>query len=907
MATERLPLGVFTTDDHLVVRTWDDWMAAATGIAASDARGRALAGVLPDISQGGLAIIEQVLAHGTVEVMATALHHYLFACAPLQPSPVFARMQQLVTIGPLRDETRIAGVVVTVEDVTARVEHERAVADAGGRHVESLARLMGEDEVRIRRMAVSTLAHHGPAVVDALVRTLREQHEDFSALSSALDLLSISDIDVVEPLIGCLKDRDPNLRIQAALILGLRRDRRAGAPLIASLDDPDVNVRFHVIEALGRLRAADACDALTAIALEREFFLAFPAIQALSELGNPTVAAHLVPLLADDLLRAPVIEALGALGDEESAAPLVDLLNACAAPADVITDALAGLYDRYESRYAAGAHIADLVRRRINAAGTQSILDAVQSVSADRLPALAKVLGWLQGEAVQRALTRLLGHESVRSHVVEALVRNGAGVVTLLIERLRAEDLDTRQAAAVALGRIGDRRATGALIAALEDREIAVAAAGALARIGDGSAFDALIARLGDADSAIRQSVIAALNSIGHPDMPRRIVALLGSGPDPIVRESALKIAGYFGYPECLDQVLACCRDMNEAVRRTAMEQLAFFDDPRAFAPLAQACRDEAPSVRAAAASALGRIDHPDRVVTLMRALGDTDPWVRFVALRSLGTIGDPASLNAVIDRLDDPAPHVRLAAIEVIGRLKPIEALAVLEPLTQSSNDDVARTAVGALGHVDQAEALSLLEQFARAPESWKRLAAIEALARHQHLEVPRTLQWVAAVDEAPEVVSVAMDALAKVGWRNDGQGSEAARALIALTAEPARRESAIAVLSSLPPRRIADIAAGLQHPSADVRCASVEALGRMKHPEASRALEAALDDLVSAVRLTAVSELKHLGTRTSQRKLMALARADQDTKVRHAAIMAVARAHDADAHDMDPRGTRG
>ena len=142
----------------------------------------------------------------------------------------------------------------------------------------------------------------------------------------------------------------------------------------------------------------------------------------------------------------------------------------------------------------------------------------------DRLPGLARVLGWLEGEAVQRALTRLLGHGTV-----QVAGRRGARSQRqrrrgLLIEQLHAEDLETRQAAAVALGRIGDRRATAALVAALGDRELAVAAAGALARIGDADAFDALIALLGDADPAIRQSVIAALNSIGHPDMPRRIV-----------------------------------------------------------------------------------------------------------------------------------------------------------------------------------------------------------------------------------------------------------------------------------------------------------------------------------------------------------------------------------------------
>ena len=34
MSPDRLPLGIFTTDEHLVVRTWDGWMAGATGIAA---------------------------------------------------------------------------------------------------------------------------------------------------------------------------------------------------------------------------------------------------------------------------------------------------------------------------------------------------------------------------------------------------------------------------------------------------------------------------------------------------------------------------------------------------------------------------------------------------------------------------------------------------------------------------------------------------------------------------------------------------------------------------------------------------------------------------------------------------------------------------------------------------------
>jgi HEAT repeat protein len=535
--------------------------------------------------------------------------------------------------------------------------------------------------------------------------------------------------------------------------------------------------------------------------------------------------------------------------------------------------------------------------------GTQNILDAVHRVSADRLPGLARVLGWLEGEAVQRALTRLLGQDTVRSHVVEALVRNGAGVVAPLIEQLRAEDLDTRQAAAVALGRIGDRRATAPLIAALDERELMMVAAGALAHLGDGAAFEALVTRLGDPDAAVRQAVIAALNSIGHSDMPGRIATLL-SDSDPIVRESALKIAGYFGYPDCLDRVLACCRGDSETVRRTAIEQLPFFEDPGVFDTLVQAIEHDAASVRAASASALARVEHPARTAALLRALNDSDPWVRFVTLRTLGAIGAAEAMSPVLATVEqDPAPHVRLAAIEVIGRISPSEALEVLERLAASPNPDIARAAVAALGNVNRDEALTILEHYSRAPGLSTRLAAVDALAQRREPRVPQILQWMAAVDTVPEVVSAALDALARVATRDDEQGSAAARALIALTAEPSQREAAINMLGGLPPRRIADIAAGLRHASTDVRCASVEALGRMKRPDASRELESALDDGESLVRLTAVAELKHLGTQTSQRKLMALARTDPDGEVRHAAMRAVAHADGPGVHLVGPR----
>jgi HEAT repeat protein len=894
LSVARAPIGIFTTDIHLVVRTWDEFLAEITGITADRALNRPLQSVLPELEERGLlTIIQRVATSGTVEVLAPALHRYLIEGSPHRSAAVERMPPQRVAIGPIREEGQITGVAVTIEEVTA--------PEAVG----SLTHALGDDQWRARQAAVRGLAQHGAAIVDTLVRTLREQHHNFSVLSSILDLLATTDIDVVERLIDCLSSADVDLRIQAALILGGRRDHRAVPALVRALDDPDLNVQFHAIEALGQLHAGEAVEALTRIAERRDFFLAFPAIQALARLGDVSVAPRLVPLLNDELLRATVAEALGELGDELVATPLSQLLNQPQAPIEPIADALAGLYQRYEDRYGAGEHIVSIVRRQISAAGTQNLLDAVDRVGPEHLRGIACVMGWLSGPAVQRALTRLLGQRAVRTQVVEALVRYGAGVVELVIEQLGAEDLDARQAAAVALGRIGDRTATRALVATLKDPDLVLPAAGALARLGDGEAFEPLLGLLGHVDGAVRQAAIAALNSIGHPGMPPRIVVLLDD-PNPVIRESAVKIAGYFGYPGCIDRVLERCADSSEMVRRAAVEHLPFFEHGGTNAALVHALEFDTPPVRAAAAAALARVDENEARMPLLRALDDDDPWVRFFALRSIGTLGNAMAAPAVLDRLErDPAGQVRLAAIDALGRLDAAGAVATLQPLSISPDADVAGAAIRALGHTSDAKAEEALESLLRATDVWRRLEAVASIGARGGADAASTLQWAAAADTDQDVGNAAIGELARMGSREGADAAAAIGALIALTAEPARREAVVSSLGGLPPRQIGDVSRGLRHPSPDVRRAIIEALSRMKHPEASRAVEAALEDAVAAVRATAAAELRRLGSRNAEKKLLALARTDPDIEVRHAAMLAVTR-QPADLFAGDPPGAR-
>jgi HEAT repeat protein len=714
-------LGLFTTDVHLVIQVWDAGLARLTGISEESASGRALTALLPDLEKRGLLkCFQRSLNDGVVEVLAPAFHHYLIPCAPVTLSKHFDKMQQRVTIAPLRDDYQsIGGLIVTVEDVTERLERERELAthltegdestrlnaaetisDDESFDTAPLLDALRDDSWRVRRAAIKGVSQRAaPEAITALLHSIVENHHDPSLLNSALQVLASSDVDTISPLADLLKHSEADLRMQAALALGEQHDARGTDALIEALNDEDTNVRYHAVEALGKLKAADAVNALAEIAESRDFFLAFAALDALTKIGDARVAPRVMPLLEDDLLSKPAVNLLGHLGDDSALAPLTALLNSPTAPTDSIADALATLHDSYQQQYGEGSYIADLTSREITPTGVQNLLDALESPDTEDLRSIALVLGWLKGPVVDRALTRLMGRVDLRDEIIEALVRHGSSTVDLLLSQLTAEDLEVRRSAVVALGRIGDARVTAALVNTLSDESLALDAANALGQIGDPQAVDGLLNLIGNEDASIRQAAVSALNSVIQPAMSERIIPRLYD-PDPNVRESAVKIAGYFGYPEAGNALLELSRDPNERVRCAAIEHLPFVEDERAFDVLANAMKEETQNVRAAAARALGNMDAPQAVAQLIAGLSDEDVWVRYFSARALGRRRAEEGIEAlerVIEK--EQFNHVRIAALDSLGQIGGQRVAGIVGALIKDDDPDVAHAAQVALG----------------------------------------------------------------------------------------------------------------------------------------------------------------------------------------------------------------
>ena len=713
-------IGVFTIDTKLVVRVWDATLEQFTGISKETASGQELTAIIHDLEERGLLKrIQRSLNEGVVEVLATAFHHYLIPCAPVTPSKRFDKMQQRVTIAPLRDDDAIAGLIVTIEDVTERLERERelsarlaegdeaarlhaaeTLSDDAAYDTAPLLDALSDESWRVRRAAIRGVSQHAaPEAIASLVSLVVKNHHNPSLLNSALQVLTASKVDTLSPLLELLKDPDPDLRMQAALALGDQRNARAVDGLIEMLRDEDTNVRYHAIEALGKLKATEAVDVLAEIAESKDFFLSFAALESLTNIGDARVASKMAPLLDNEFLRDPAINLLGKLGDDSAVGPLTALLNTPGVPTSAIADALAAIHDRYDEQYSEGAYIADLVSREISATGIQNLLDALASEPGKGpLRSIALVLGWQKRSGLDRALTRLMGREEVRDEIIEALVRHGSATVELLMEQLSSEDLEVRRSAVMALGRIGDSTATPALVEALNEESLSIDAANALGRIGDARAVDGLVNLIGNSDASVRQATVSALNSLTLPSIAERIIPLLRD-PDPNVRESAVKIAGYFGYPESAGALLDLSRDPNERVRCAALEHLPFVEDERALDVLLHAMKEETPNARAAAARALGNMFAPEVVRPLIEGLSDDDIWVRYFSARALGRMRSEdsvAALKKVVE--EEKFNHVRIAALDSLGQIGGERIAGIVAALVHDDDPDVAHAAQVAL-----------------------------------------------------------------------------------------------------------------------------------------------------------------------------------------------------------------
>jgi len=420
-------------------------------------------------------------------------------------------------------------------------------------------------------------------------------------------------------------------------------------------------------------------------------------------------------------------------------------------------------------------------------------------------------------EALRDALGKLKGRPLV-GVIISLGVRRDAKAVPALGKMLRDSGADVAQAAARALGSIGDSAAAKALQAALPNAPAAnqLAFCEGLFRCAEA------LAAKGQRDQAV--AIYDQLRNLKQPHQARTGAvrgAILARGKDgPAILREYLRSDDYILFSAAVQAALELPRDKvvtevltAELAKLPADNQILVIQtlgkraDPAALPALfAMAKGADKTGVRLAAIRALSAIGHASAVPVLVGLFADTDRQISEAVRESLAGLPGEQTDAALMAMFNSSDTSQRLTALELIGRRRMTASVPTLLKAAGGADPQVRPAAirmVGELGGPDQLPALLDLLMGTKATQDLE--AAEQALS----------------------------DIFARAD--NPQSYTDKITGLLA-QAQPAQKGVLLRILSTIGgPDALKAVRAAVDDPNAEVRAAAIRALGRWKGADAA------------------------------------------------------------------------
>jgi HEAT repeat protein len=278
-------------------------------------------------------------------------------------------------------------------------------------------------------------------------------------------------------------------------------------------------------------------------------------------------------------------------------------------------------------------------------------------------------------------------------------------VIQALAGKLRDEDKDIRQEAALAVGILNGTEALPALTAALQDPEAAVrgAAATAIGKIGTTENGKALIPLLADESSAVRNRVLQAIGVLrvkeAGPALRQLYEANRRKEGGPKILAALSRIAD----PSQADLFQELVQDPDPERKRLAVEGLGRISDvsrlPAFKKDYQREKNDELKLAYSFALTLLGDRAFLDTIVLTLpsRTLGSRS--------RSYLLEMGPAILPELYPYLNDPEAEIRATLADIIASFGDPEAIPRLTPLINDPSQTVADKANRAVERLRRVE----------------------------------------------------------------------------------------------------------------------------------------------------------------------------------------------------------
>ena len=577
-----------------------------------------------------------------------------------------------------------------------------AIGDA--RAVDAVAAKLSSHEPSVRLAAATALSQLGPRALEALTQAIGDlRHPGWDAavrgLAASEDEAAMAKVVAVlaEPKLTLEQKAaaaeavmlNPSPRYTAGVIAIYRN--LPGRPRTTEERELVEKTRQNCLHAMGAIGDPESLDILIAEARDDRSHTGQIARNGLAEVarahpekvtaalqsGSDSVRRGLVAIVArmdtpasrqallqatgdrDPQVVVQAVEALTALGEPRAIPPLRQLLARSTAGG------------RGDDEIAAAA------ARGLGRLGDRESLPALRALAADK-------------------------SSPVRGSAIEALgqLKDGESVDLLISVLKECEgDKDPLTAAALtALGRIGDTRATPAVVEVIRRHArywMYGAAIGALRRLGDPLAVDTLTGiwqreqnRMGD----VSEMAQGALVEVADPRSAKAFVERFRTGALSTRQQLARGLVK-IGKP-AVPHVIAALNDPNLEVRGGLSQVLVQIGKP-SIEPLQQFARDLGATGWPQAARALAELGEPEVHKLAAEALATSKRLdARVAAAWILGTGGDQANLEALRKGLADPEPRVRAEVIAAIARLAGADGIALIEPMLKDVHEGVQQIA---------------------------------------------------------------------------------------------------------------------------------------------------------------------------------------------------------------------
>ena len=429
-------------------------------------------------------IVEEMVATGS----PTVVEHVIEA---LNDEDHTVRATAAKGLGTLHDERGLTPLVNALRDRKSEVrataaQSLRRLGD--GRAITALTNALGDIDHNVRWHAAATLNALGwqpSSDTEFVLRSVALGQHDAAAVHGK---------NSVQVLVAALEDTTCPKRHEIALALGKTGDPRAARALENALKDGDSHVRVAAVEALANLGASHAANALLRSLKDNDPRVRSACIEALGRMGDPRIIEPINTSLLQDSswdVRKLSVEALSRIRDDRTAPLLCLALHD--KDHDVRQAAAAALGQTADSR-AIGPLV--LALKDENSAVRQSAKASLRqidrqweiSASAEKvIPELEAAVNHHEYWVAQSAADTLTKINDARQRAANLGTLADPGkertrvAIDILSGTLHDDDRDLRQAAAEALGRIGDHRVVPPLVAALDDEDEWVGRAAALA------------------------------------------------------------------------------------------------------------------------------------------------------------------------------------------------------------------------------------------------------------------------------------------------------------------------------------------------------------------------------------------------------------------------------------------